>query len=94
MARSKVVQYDYYQFLQISRRAEAGGKRITPSDRNSWEQYVLSHGINEGMATAIARLQLDSVTPVIIDEGRDTDGLYFYSPTEEGCLRLVALETP
>jgi len=29
---------------------------------------------------------------VIVAEGKETDGLYFYSKTEEGCLRLIAVE--
>jgi hypothetical protein len=29
---------------------------------------------------------------VIIAEGKDTDGLYFYSKNEEACLRLVPLD--
>jgi hypothetical protein len=29
---------------------------------------------------------------VIIAEGKESDGLYFYSTNEEACLRLVPLE--
>jgi hypothetical protein len=43
-------------------------------------------------ASAIARQKFEKATPVIIDEGRDTDGLYFYSRDEESCVRLVAVE--
>ena len=28
---------------------------------------------------------------MIINEGKDTDGLYFYSKDDEACLRLVSL---
>jgi hypothetical protein len=28
---------------------------------------------------------------LIIAEGKDTDGLYFYSKNEEACLRLIAI---
>jgi hypothetical protein len=32
------------------------------------------------------------VTSVIIAEGSDSDGLYFYSRDDEACLKLVATE--
>ena len=50
------------------------------------------HAINEVAATAIARQKFESAQPVIIAEGKDTDGLYFYSKNEEACLRLVPIE--
>jgi hypothetical protein len=92
MARSKVVEYDYYQFLQLLRRASDTGKRIDKADSVRWAQYVKDKSINEIAATAIARQKFENVVPVIIDEGRDTDGLYFFSKNEEGCLRLTAVD--
>jgi hypothetical protein len=92
MARAKVVDSDYYQFLQMLRRASDGGKHIDKSDVVRWSEYVKSKSINEVAATAIARQKFETVVPVIIDEGRETDGLYFYSKEEEGCLRLVPIE--
>jgi hypothetical protein len=50
---------------------------------------VKANGINEVAATAIARQKFEGATPVIIAEGKDTDGLYFHSKNEEACLRLV-----
>lgn len=90
MARSKVVDFDYYQFIGLLRRATDAGARIEKSD-SRWKDYVKTHGINEIAASAIARQKFEAATPVIIDEGKDTDGLYFYSKNEEACLRLVAL---
>jgi len=29
--------------------------------------------------------------PVILAEGKDTDGLYFYSKNDEACLKLTAI---
>lgn len=91
MARAKVVAYDYYQFLTVLRRATDAGQRIDKSD-GRWADYVKRHDINEVAATAIARQKFEKAQPVIIDEGQDTDGLYFFSKDEEGCLRLVPLE--
>jgi hypothetical protein len=87
MARAKVVEQDYYQFLNLLRRATDAGQRIDKSDAR-WAEYVKNNGINEVAATAIARQKFESVIPVILAEGKDTDGLYFYSKNEEGCLRL------
>jgi hypothetical protein len=54
--------------------------------------YVRTNKINEVAATAIARQKFESVVPVIIAEGNDTDGLYFYSRDDEACLRLISIE--
>jgi hypothetical protein len=90
MARGKVVEFDYYEFSKLLRRAADAGQRIDKSDAR-WADYVKTQGINEVAATAIALQKFEGAVPVIIAEGRDTDGLYFYSKNEESCLRLVAL---
>ena len=90
MARAKVVEFDYYQFVQILRRATDGGHRIDRTDPR-WADYVRQHGINEVAATAIARQKFESAVPVILAEGQETDGLYFHSKNEEACLRLVTI---
>jgi hypothetical protein len=91
MARARVVEFDYYQFLRILQRAGNAGQRIDKSDAR-WGEYVKEKKINEVAATAIARQKFEKATPVIIAEGSDTDGLYFYSKDDEACLRLTALE--
>ena len=91
MARAKVVEFDYYQFLRISQRAGNTGQRIDKTDAR-WGDYVRQNNINEIAATAIARQKFESAVPVIIAEGGDTDGLYFFSRNDEACLRLVTLE--
>jgi hypothetical protein len=91
MARAKVVDYDYYQFLRMLQRAGNAGGRIEKSD-SRWADYVRENKINEVAATAIARQKFENATPVIIAEGSETDGLYFYSKDDEACLRLMALE--
>jgi hypothetical protein len=90
MARSKVVEFDYYQFVNLLRRASDAGLRIDKSD-SRWADYIKTKSINEVAATAIARQKFEKAVPVIIAEGKDTDGLYFYSKNEEGCLRLVSI---
>jgi hypothetical protein len=90
VARAKVVEFDYYQFLGILRRATDAGMRIERNDAR-WPAYVKAHGINVVAASAIARSKFEKPDPVIIDEGHETDGLYFYSKHEEGCVRLVPL---
>jgi hypothetical protein len=91
MARAKVVEFDYYQFLNLLRRAADAGARIDKSDER-WAKYVKDNGINEVAATAIAKQKFESAVPVIVAEGKDTDGLYFYSKNDEGCLRLIPLD--
>jgi hypothetical protein len=91
MARSKVVEFDYYQFLNLLQRATNAGARIERSDPR-WPEYIKQHTINEVAALAIARQKFDGAIGVIIAEGQPTDGLYFYAKNDEGCLRLVPLE--
>lgn len=90
MARGKVVEFDYYEFNKLLRRASDAGQRIDKTDAR-WADYVKQNGINEVGATAIAQQKFEKAIPVILAEGRDTDGLYFYSKNEESCLRLVTL---
>jgi hypothetical protein len=91
MARAKVVPFDYYEFVNLLRRATDAGARIDKSD-SRWSGYVKDNNINEVAATAIARQKFESIVPVIIAEGGGADGLYFYSKQEESCLKLVPLE--
>ena len=90
MPRAKVVDFDYYQFLKLLRRATDGGARIEKGD-SRWAEYVKAHAINEVAAAAIAKQKFEKAVPVIIAEGSESDGLYFYSKNEEACLRLIAL---
>ncbi len=91
MARAKVVEFDYYQFVNLLRRATDSGARVDKSDAR-WAEFVKKNGINEVAATAIAKQKFETIVPVIIAEGGDSDGLYFYSKKEEGCLKLVPLD--
>lgn len=90
MARGKVVEFDYYEFSKLLRRASDSNARIDKGDAR-WAPYVKEHGINEVAATAIAHQKFEGAVPVIIAEGKETDGLYFFSKNEEACLKLTAL---
>ena len=90
VGRAKVIDFDYYQFIGLLRRASNAGARIEKNEAG-WAEYIKAHGINEVAASAIARQRFENAEAVIISEGRDTDGLYFYSRNDEGCLRLVSL---
>ena len=90
MARAKVAEFDYYEFGKLLRRATDAGARIDKGD-SRWAEYVKDHAINEVAATAIAHQKFEGAVPVIIAEGKDTDGLYFYSKNEEAALRLTAI---
>jgi hypothetical protein len=90
VARAKVIDFDYYQFIGLLRRATDAGARIEKGDTR-WVEYVKAHQINEVAASSIATQKFEKAVPVIIDEGKETDGLYFYSKNEEACMRLVPL---
>ncbi|MGL6222016.1 MAG: hypothetical protein ACRC6L_00375 [Steroidobacteraceae bacterium] len=91
MARAKVVDFDYYQFLRILQRASSAGQRVDKSDAR-WADVVRDQKINEIAATAIARQKFEKPTAVIIAEGTENDGLYFYSKDDEACLRLTTVD--
>ena len=74
MARSKVVDFDYYQFIGLMRRATDAGKRIDKADGERWTDYIKAKGINEVAATAIARQKFENALCVIIDEGLEKIG--------------------
>lgn len=90
MARGKVVEFDYYEFGKLLRRASDAGQRIDKAD-SRWAAYVKEHGINEVAATAIALQKFEAAVPVILAEGKESDGLYFYSKKEEAALKLTLL---
>ena len=90
MARAKVSEFDYYEFTKLLRRASDAGARLDKGDPR-WADYVKTHGINEVASTAIANQKFEGAVPVILAEGKDTDGLYFYSKNDEACLKLTAL---
>jgi hypothetical protein len=90
MARGKVLEFDYYELRKLLQRAGDAGQRIDKSDAR-WVSYVKEHGINEVAATAIALQKFEGAVPVILAEGRDSDGLYFYSKREESALKLALL---
>jgi len=90
MARAKVSEFDYYEFTKLLRRASDAGARIDKGDPR-WADYVKTHSINEVAATAIAHQKFEGATPVILAEGKDSDGLYFFSKNDEACLKLTAL---
>jgi hypothetical protein len=91
MARAKVVEFDYYKFVNLLRRATDAGARVDKTDAR-WAEFVKKNAINEVAATAIAKQKFESIVPVIIAEGGADDGLYFYSKKEESCLKLVPLD--
>jgi hypothetical protein len=90
VGRAKVIDFDYYQFIGLLRRATNAGARIEKKEAG-WAEYIKSHGINEIAASAIARQKFEKSAAVIINEGKETDGLYFYSKDDEACLRLISL---
>lgn len=92
MARAKVVDFDYFDFQTILQRATDAGRRLEPSDGAMWDEYIKSQGLNLVAALAVARQRYESAEPLVIAEGRDTDGLYFLALREEGCQRLVKID--
>jgi len=83
MARSKVVDFDYYQFLNLLQRATNAGARIERSD-SRWEDYVKQHAINEVAALAIARQKFEGAIAVIIGPALFTFTFAYFIDAKHG----------
>ena len=88
MARPKVKEVDYFQFLEQLKLAGDAGRRIDPADKARWKAYVQSRGIQEAATMVFAKAKAEVVKSAIIDGG-DWDGYYVYGPDDHLCLKYV-----
>ncbi len=86
MARSRIVEVNYYEFKQALRKATDIGARIVPRDKDAWKAWVKENGIKEASFRAIGDSQYEGLNPVIITEG-DWAGYYMYTEQEEASLK-------
>lgn len=87
MARQRIAEVNYYEFMANLRRATDAGGRIEPTDREKWAAYIKSKNVNEVAFLHLAGKKYSNVKGVIIDQGGDWDGFYAYSVDDEACLK-------
>ena len=93
MARSRVVEVNYHEFMTALRTAGETGTRIERSDKARWSQYITEHGVHEASCRRIAAGRgSGDVKSVIIDSEGDWNGFYVYSPDDQMCLKFQRVE--
>jgi hypothetical protein len=89
MARSRVVEVNYHEFMTALRTAAEKGTRIERTDKARWNAYVKDHGVHEASCRRIATGRgSGDVKAVIINDEGDWDGFYVYSPDDQMCLKF------
>lgn len=89
MARSRVVEVNYHEFMTALRTAAETGTRIERSDKERWNRYITEHAVHEASCRRIAAGRgSGDVKAVIIDAENDWNGFYVYAPDDQICLRF------
>ena len=87
MARPRIVDVDYHQFLGALRKAIDTGQRIDASDKNRWLAWVRDNHVKEAAFRTFAQGKYEGLEPVIIDASDEWRGYYLVSKQEEACLK-------
>lgn len=87
MARPRIVDVDYFQFLQALRKAADNGQRIDASQRDRWLAWVRENHVKEAAFKTFAQGKYEGLEPVIIDANGEWHGYYLVSKQEEACLK-------
>jgi hypothetical protein len=89
MARSRLVEVNYHEFMTALRTAGERGTRIERSDKEGWAAYIKKHGVKEASARRVAAGRgSGDVKAVIINDEGDWNGFYVYSPDDQMCLKF------
>jgi len=70
MARPRIVDVDYHQFLAALRKASDTGQRIEVGDKTRWLAWVRDNHVKEAAFRTFAQGKYEGLEPVIIDERR------------------------
>jgi len=89
MARPRIVEVDYHQFLSQLQLATDSGRRIEKTEKVKWKAWVREHKILEASFMSYAGEYGDGAQPVIIQAEGEWDGYYIYSSVDEFCLKFV-----
>jgi hypothetical protein len=87
MARPRIVDVDYHQFLGALRKASDTGQRIDVADKNRWLAWVRDNHVKEAAFRTFAQGKYEGLEPVIIDASDEWRGYYLVSKQEEACLK-------
>lgn len=89
MGQPSIVEVDYQTFLVLLRRATDSNKKIEPSEKERWAQFVREHNVPEaGMGVKAAAGAMSGKTKAVIITGSGkADGYYIYSRDDLFCLK-------
>ncbi len=87
MARAKIVEVDYYEFITRLQKAIDTGRRLEKSDQPAWDEYVKNNKVNEIAMQSWGRSKFSGTQPVIIADGSTWDGFYVFSKDDEAVLK-------
>lgn len=89
MGQPSIIEVEYHAFLALLRRATDSQKKIEPSEKERWAQFVRQHNVPEaGMGVkAAARSMSGKTKAVIISGAGKADGYYIYSRDDLFCLK-------
>jgi hypothetical protein len=87
MARPRIVDVDYHQFLAALRKASDTGQRIEVGDKTRWLAWVRDNHVKEAAFRTFAQGKYEGLEPVIIDASDEWRGYYLVSKQEEACLK-------
>lgn len=89
MGQPRIIEIGYQEFLAIFQRATDLKRKIDPSDKERWNEFVRGHEVPEaGMGVkARAGAMSGKTKAVIIDGDGKADGYYIYSADDLFCLK-------
>lgn len=87
MARPRIVDVDYFQFLHALRKATDTGQRIDVGQKDRWLAWVRENRVKEAAFKTFAEGKYEGLAPVIIDVSGEWRGYYLVSEQEEACLK-------
>ncbi len=91
MGQAQINEVNYFDFLEILRKASNEGKKIEKTDKDQWKSYVQKNSVPEAGLTVHAKAGAMSgkIKEVIIEGVADnTDGYYLYSNDDEFCMKF------
>lgn len=90
MSQRRIYELFYPDFTGILRAATNAHKKIEPSSKDAWAEYVGKHDVPEPalIVRGKAGTMSGQVKTVIIDGAGSSDGYYVYSSDEEFCLKF------
>jgi hypothetical protein len=87
MSRVRIVEKNYSEFTTALRSASDSGRKLEPSDKDQWKEFVTENRIQEAAFRSIANKKYEGMKAVVIKEDDSWGGYYMYTTDEEAVLK-------